>query len=60
MNIFTSVLRYQGKQAVKKSRAQHSLIRKASERSHMDDSSAAAKRSLRMGKNYSLLNELIR
>ena len=44
----------QGKQAVKKSRAQ--LIRKASERSHMEDSSAGAKRSLRKGKSFSFSN----
>ena len=55
MNIFTSVLCYQGKQAVKKSRAHQSLIRKASERSHMEDTTSAAKRSLRKGKSYSLI-----
>ena len=49
--MFTSDLCYQGKQAVKKSRAHQSLIRKASERSHMEDTTTATKRSLRKGKN---------
>ena len=55
--MFTSDLCYQGKQAVKKSRAHQSLIRKASERSHMEDTTSAAKRSLRKGKrSYSFIN----
>ena len=56
MNKYLSSLYYQGKQAVKKSRAHQSLIRKASERSHMEDSSVAAKRSLRKGKDSSFFN----
>ena len=55
-NILNSFLCCQGKQAVKKSRAHQSLIRKASERSHMEDSTAAAKRSLRKGKDSSFFN----
>ena len=47
----------QGKQAVKRTRAQHSLIRKASERSSVEESSVGGKRSVRKGKREIVIDK---